>query len=166
MIGRDYNNPRSYYYRRYADRRWTPWEPVGAQIEGDHVTAVMYQGRLHVFWVTFLEQGAELESVNDKFGDYPEKKVQAPKVDVQAQLHWTELISDQWTPRASSELLTVAAQLAAFDPTLVFVSASVERSSDGADVRSDNLSRRRRIDGRRGVGVGSEVDQNVGRRQA
>ncbi|ETP66943.1 hypothetical protein G159_19950 [Planococcus glaciei CHR43] len=59
VIGRTYSKPRQYFYRRYVNRMWTPWEPVTAEIEGDHIVAVMWRGRLHLFWLTFMETGEE-----------------------------------------------------------------------------------------------------------
>src|SRR5438067_13373670 len=54
VIGRTFNLPHKYFYRRYAHQMWTPWEPVTAEIEGDHIVAVVWRERLHLFWVTFL----------------------------------------------------------------------------------------------------------------
>ncbi|SDD50071.1 Putative peptidoglycan binding domain-containing protein [Bacillus wiedmannii] len=59
VIGRTYSKPHQYFYRRYVSRMWTPWEPVTAEIEGDHIAAVMWRGRLHLFWITFMETGEE-----------------------------------------------------------------------------------------------------------
>jgi hypothetical protein len=109
VIGRDHNSPRNHYYRRFAHHRWTPWEPVGAQIEGDEVVAVVYRGRLHLFWVTLLVKAVDPATGEKTIRDLAEEKPDALKrFDLQAQLHWTELVSGQWTPRASSDLLTIA----------------------------------------------------------
>jgi hypothetical protein len=109
IIGRDHNAPRSYYYRRFAQKMWTPWEPVGAQIESEHVAAVVYRGRLHVFWVTFLKNSIEPDTGQKKLRDLAEEQpATLHRIQVQAQLHWTELVSGQWTPAASGDRLTIA----------------------------------------------------------
>jgi hypothetical protein len=109
VIGRDHNAPRSYYYRRFAQKMWTHWEPVGAQIEADHVAAVVYRGRLHVFWVTFLKKNVEPDTGQKKFSQLADEHPATLRpIEVQAQLHWTELVSGQWTPPASGDLLTIA----------------------------------------------------------
>lgn len=41
VIGRTFNLPHKYFYRRNAHRAWTPWEPVTIEIEGDHGAAVV-----------------------------------------------------------------------------------------------------------------------------
>lgn len=56
VIGRTYGLPRQYFYRRQRHGTWTPWEPMNVEIEGDHLVPVVWRNRLHVFWVTFLEQ--------------------------------------------------------------------------------------------------------------
>ncbi len=56
VIGRTHGLPRQYFYRRQQHGAWTPWEPMGVEIEGDHIVPVVWRNRLHVFWVTFLEQ--------------------------------------------------------------------------------------------------------------
>ena len=59
LIGRTVSLPHKYFYRRYSNQMWTPWEPVTADIEGDHVVAVMWRERLHLFWLTFLVKPKE-----------------------------------------------------------------------------------------------------------
>jgi len=59
VIGRTYASPRQYFYRRYASQMWAPWEPVSAEIDGDHIVAVMWRERLHLFWLTFMEKVEE-----------------------------------------------------------------------------------------------------------
>lgn len=56
VIARTYGLPRQYFYRRQSQGTWTPWEPMNVEIEGDHIVPVVWRSRLHVFWVTFLEQ--------------------------------------------------------------------------------------------------------------
>jgi Neuraminidase-like domain/Putative peptidoglycan binding domain/Salmonella virulence plasmid 28.1kDa A protein len=107
VIGRDHNAPRSYYYRRFAQKMWTNWEPVGAQIESDHVAAVVYRGWLQVFWVTFLKKSIEPDTGQDTFTGLAGKKPAAHRFQYQAQLHWTELVSGQWTAQSSGDLLTL-----------------------------------------------------------
>jgi hypothetical protein len=57
VIGRTYNEPHKYFYRRYAHQMWTPWEPVNAEIDGNHIVPVVWRERLNLFWVRFLEKG-------------------------------------------------------------------------------------------------------------
>ena len=56
VIGRTHNDPYKYFYRRYAHQMWTPWEPVNAEITGDHIAPVIWRDRLYLFWVTFMDK--------------------------------------------------------------------------------------------------------------
>src|SRR6185369_15879204 len=95
VIGRTYVAPRKYFYRRYAQQMWTPWEPIGAEIESDHVGAVMWRDRLHLFWVTFMEKAKQNPAAADSIaeGDSVGKIAKAvaaavvPK-DIDVQLSW------------------------------------------------------------------------------
>lgn len=112
VIGRTYSVPHKYFYRRYADQMWTPWEPVTAEIEGDHVVAVVWRDRLHLFWVTFLEKAsANPSSASDTgnrnlasatFNDIVTASNQALQREVEIQLNWSEYFQGKWTTRESS----------------------------------------------------------------
>ncbi|HEY0609789.1 MAG TPA: neuraminidase-like domain-containing protein, partial [Chitinophaga sp.] len=56
VIGRTHSDPYKYFYRRYAQQMWTPWEPINAEITGDHIAPVIWRDRLYLFWVTFMDK--------------------------------------------------------------------------------------------------------------
>lgn len=56
VISRTYAQPHRYYYRRLENEEWSPWEKVNIDVKGDHVRAVVWNRRLHLFWLTFLER--------------------------------------------------------------------------------------------------------------
>lgn len=109
VIGRTYSLPHKYFYRRYAHQMWTPWEPVTAEIEGDHVVAVVWRERLHLFWLTFLEK-AKQKTIKNKEGNeltlsqMADKKVSeiASSKTIEVQLNWSEHFQGEWTTRESS----------------------------------------------------------------
>ena len=65
VVGRTPNAPALYYYRRLdvASGAWSAWERMNLDIAGDngsvHVSPVVYQERLYVFWPIFEEKQAE-----------------------------------------------------------------------------------------------------------
>ena len=130
VFGRTYSQPHKYFYRRYAHQMWTPWEPVSAEIEGDHLAPVVWRDRLYLFWVTFMEK-AQQPTGDTNIPD-PTKGVTIPAVkrDVEAQLHWSEYVNGEWTTRESGEFSApspvVATGLATFDPKSVFVHVTKE----------------------------------------
>ena len=68
VIGRTYGEPHKYFYRRFAHQMWTEWEPVSAEIEGDHLAPVIWRQRLYLFWVTFLDQPEQPAGSDDTLG--------------------------------------------------------------------------------------------------
>lgn len=104
VVGRTYNQPHRYFYRRFARQMWTPWEPIQADIEGDHVAAVVWRERLHLFWLTFLEKPRQSEAPDgQKNKSLSEVKLgsisEAPTKWVEVQLNWSEYYQGQWTTK-------------------------------------------------------------------
>jgi Neuraminidase-like domain len=141
VIGRTHNNPHNYFYRRYAQQMWTPWEPVTVEIAGDHVVAVVWRKRLHLFWVTFLEKAekdqdaGDLIGAEDSVGTCVQKAFNAdPKKSVDLQLNWSDYFQGQWTARASSGLSPLSsASLSVeqdFSPDKVFISVSYQGNKE------------------------------------
>jgi len=136
VIGRTYAVPNKYFYRRYLHQRWTPWEPVAADIEGNHIVPVVWRDRLCVFWVTFLEKvdpearekpvsnvsGASLSTVVDALAPLSANRV------IDVHLHWSEYVQGQWSSRESSDLATpISVQVGTeFDLNKAFVHVSKE----------------------------------------
>ena len=108
VIGRTYTSPRKYFYRRYAQQMWTPWEPVTVEIESNHLVAAMWRDRLHLFWVTFMEkaapptEGATVIGENDSVGKIAGTVSKSkPLKGIDAQLSWSEYFQGQWGERRS-----------------------------------------------------------------
>jgi hypothetical protein len=108
VIGRTANTHK-YFYRRYAHQMWTSWEPVTAEIDGDHIVAVVWRERLHLFWLTFLEKAEPNATAVDSIDDNATvakiaKGVSkaAPVKTVEVQLNWSEYFQGEWTTRESS----------------------------------------------------------------
>jgi len=117
VIGRTYNEPK-YFYRRYAHQVWTPWEPITAEIEGDHLAPVVWRDRLYLFWVTFMDKPDEdaqpgSKTANETFDKVKlsdlmdDIKAAGSKKQIDMQLHWSEYLQGKWSNRASSEFIPV-----------------------------------------------------------
>ena len=118
VIGRTSSQPHKYFCRRYSDQMWTPWEPVSAEIEGDHLAPVVWRDRLYLFWVTFLDKaddtatpasptsddGLASVSLSDAMSDVRQT---GNKKKVEIQLHWSAYIEGEWSRRESSEFIPV-----------------------------------------------------------
>jgi len=145
VFGRTYSTPHKYFYRRYAHQMWTPWEAVSAQIEGDHVVAVVWRDRLHLFWVTFLEKantnsnGAGSAGTGKlaeaSFNSVVTASNQALQRQVEIQLNWSEYFQGKWTTRESGGFGNpVRATVdSSFDKGQVFIHVTKDYDEEGGD---------------------------------
>lgn len=139
VIGRTYSQPHKYFYRRYAHQMWTPWEPVSAEIEGDHLAPVVWRDRLYLFWVTFMDKADPNPSTGSSTGTdtlanvtlsavMTDLRAVVAKKQVDVQLHWSEYLQGEWTTRESGGFSTWEPKTVdnPFDPKSVFVHVSKE----------------------------------------
>jgi hypothetical protein len=61
VIGRNHSKPQKYFYRTVANGIWSGWTPVTVDLEGDHIVAVIWRGRLNIFWLTFASQAQQAQ---------------------------------------------------------------------------------------------------------
>lgn len=54
VFARTNAEPHHYYYRTLQNNTWSPWTKITVDIKSDHVTPVMWHGRLYLFWLTFI----------------------------------------------------------------------------------------------------------------
>ena len=162
VIGRTFPVPHKYYYRRFANNVWSPWEPVGVEIEGDHVNAVVWHGRLHLFWLTFQERsevvsssspppttggtrspedvliGAALDLAADLMGHPPPTHQQAHHTlrrKVEIRLNWSDFVDGDWTPPSTAPTTTFIGHDIpdALNTSTFFTWVSKEQTTDGSE---------------------------------
>jgi hypothetical protein len=120
VIGRTQNAPYKYYYRKCSSRMWTPWEPLGVEVEGEHLALTVWRGRMHLFWVMFFQkaQGKDTAGSIKDAGDQRASALSAEKV-VQLQLNWVEQIQGKWLNRSSTQTFLEARQFSGMDASSV-----------------------------------------------
>jgi hypothetical protein len=118
--------PHLYYYRRYDYRKWTPWEKVDLDIQGDYLIPAVVNKRLFLFWPVFTEvpdenennkqisvpnsiSGSTIKKADKNTGD---SKIDAPatlKIDLQKakkklklQMAVSDFRQGKWTPKRMS----------------------------------------------------------------
>ncbi|HVH43879.1 MAG TPA: neuraminidase-like domain-containing protein, partial [Labilithrix sp.] len=112
VLGRTYTKSAKYFYRSFADNMWTPWVPVTANIDGDHVAVVKWRDRVHVFWVSLLEERAS----SPVTGLTPTEIAEKPTSEIaglptmRAQLSWVEWFKGKWVNQRSSGFLAPSAR--------------------------------------------------------
>lgn len=123
-FARTHAEPHIYYYRKLENEEWTPWEKINLDIKGDHVTAVMWNRRLYLFWLTFTEKAfREEEVVKPNLMDsdtwmYEQFAALSPYTGVSSNyknyekgynkywnvyLNWSEFKDNKWQPTKISE---------------------------------------------------------------
>lgn len=103
VVARTYGVPHEYHYRRYAAGNWTAWEPVTAEIEGDHLAPVVWRDRLYLFWVTFARKASPADEKATKVDFKTPIDVKGgPPTILEAALHWSTYVDGAWTKPESS----------------------------------------------------------------
>lgn len=101
-LGRTYSHPHKYFYRKLEGGIWSPWVPLGVDIEGDHVCVVVWEQRVHVFWVTFKITGKQPPDATVVQDVAKQTMGQASGSQIALQLNWTEYFQNKWTTRVST----------------------------------------------------------------
>lgn len=104
VIGRTQNAPYKYFHRSSTAGMWSPWEPIESGVEGDHLVLTAWRGRMHLFWLSFMEKPEENKEVPKELkpGDTVNLSNAKPTPCVQLQLHWVENIRGKWVNRSST----------------------------------------------------------------
>ncbi len=103
VLGRTRAKPNVYYYRRrIGGSRWTPWEQVDLDIEGDHLIPIVWNRRLYLFWPVFTEKSkGEVQRDTTKVTDLQMNEV-IPERGWETKLAWSEYQGGSWTAKQTS----------------------------------------------------------------
>jgi hypothetical protein len=146
VVAHTFGAHRTYYYRRLESCAWTPWDPIGLDIEGDPVVPVVWNGRLLLFWVRLIR------SMETESSDEPVDKITTPiaeqhvadliantrsyatknqQISLSAILCWSEYYNGKWEKQNTAEfgnpiVITTASmsEVEKFDRSAIRLSAS------------------------------------------
>jgi hypothetical protein len=123
VFGRTWNPPYVYFYRRRdANRRWSAWEEVPIDIQGDHLIPTMFNRRLYLFWPVFTEK--------------EHRKVRAPGASdrgapyLEVRLCYSKREFGNWTPKKQYDKFWTAGT---YSGALLFDEASTEDRLTGGN---------------------------------
>ncbi len=105
VIGRTKAIPNIYYYRSYDMNynTWSAWDKIDVDITGDHVTPVIYNRKLHLFWLQFMEKPMKTKKMPaTKPTDGPTDSPEPLKV-LEVQLGWTIKKTGGWSSKKISK---------------------------------------------------------------
>lgn len=105
VIGRTKTIPHIYYHRTYNldYEYWTPWEKVEVDITGDHAIPVVYNRKLHLFWLVFNEKPEKVKKNPPAKPSNSPQDSQEPARNLEIQLAWTVKKHNGWTPKVISK---------------------------------------------------------------
>jgi len=107
VVGRTKTLPSVHYYRQYDlnYKTWTAWEKIDLDIVGDHVIPVVYNRKLHLFWLIFTEKAQKVKKQPPlKATDAPTSPpnaTQPPKM-LEIQLAWSVRKDKGWIAKKIS----------------------------------------------------------------
>ncbi|QDP95438.1 hypothetical protein FOE78_05525 [Microlunatus elymi] len=105
VVGRTRTHPAVYFYRCHDlnTAEWTPWKQIDVDINGDQVVPVVYNRRLHLFWLVINEKPQKVRKQpaakpSDKPSTTPD-----PANQLELQLAWSLQTHDGgWTAKRMS----------------------------------------------------------------
>lgn len=104
VLGRTKADPAVYYYRRFDLNygTWDAWEKVDVDITGDHALPVVYNRRLHIFWLVFTEKPQKTKKLPPaEASSGPRDSPDAP-TQLELQLAWCARKDNGWTSKQVS----------------------------------------------------------------
>jgi hypothetical protein len=68
VFGRTMSSPHIHFYRKLINGvRWTPWEKLDQEVNGDHLIPIVRNRRLYLLWLTFEEKPDEKQELSRKY---------------------------------------------------------------------------------------------------
>ena len=107
VVGRTKAVPHIYYYRQYDNNysTWTAWEKIDLDIVGDHLMPVVYNRKLHLFWLVMQQKPMKVHkvpaAVPSKSAD-PQDSPEPAKY-WELQLAWSVQKHTGWSPKKISK---------------------------------------------------------------
>ncbi|MEJ0028912.1 MAG: neuraminidase-like domain-containing protein [Bacteroidota bacterium] len=136
LVARTIQQPFKYFYRvcvptEHSDvGRWMPWEPVTAEIQGNHIALIVWQQRPHLFWANIMDKAEAKEPKPEATGnDYATAKISSTTSRfVEVHLYWSEYFQNSWLEPETAgtkpeQVLTVDIP-ADYNPRDIFINAT------------------------------------------
>jgi hypothetical protein len=82
---------------------WSAWEKIEADITGDHAVPVVYNRKLHIFWLQFNEKTIKSNKIPAAEGSAGPTESPEPLKQMEIQLVWTIKKASGWTGKKISK---------------------------------------------------------------
>lgn len=105
VIGRTKAIPNIYYYRTYDMNysSWGAWEKIDMEIMGDQVVPVVYNRKLHLFWLEFMEKPMKTKKVPAAQVTNGPTEAPEPMKILEIQLAWSVKKTSGWATKKMSK---------------------------------------------------------------
>lgn len=112
VVGRTRAQPAVHYYRRFDLNylEWSAWEKIDVEILGDHMVPVVYNRRLYLFWLNFIEKPQKVQKVPpakatspDSAGNVNSTTSPEPPIMFEIELCWSAQKDGGWTAKKVSK---------------------------------------------------------------
>ena len=113
LFARTESTPRVHYFRQQIDDgAWTAWERIDLDIEAETLVPVVWNDRLHIFWLGFTETAdAQAVAIKDGSGAFP-----LPSKYLKIQLNWSRYVNGSWeSKKVSKESLSTNQSVTGID---------------------------------------------------
>lgn len=104
VIGRTKSEPHAYYYRSYNENygKWSAWEQIDVEFEGNQIVPVVYNRRLYLFWLNYIQKAKKPTSLPSTQSTTGNAEIHETVNYYEIQLSWTQKQKDGWSPRKKS----------------------------------------------------------------
>ncbi|WP_223595660.1 neuraminidase-like domain-containing protein [Neobacillus bataviensis] len=101
VIARTKSFPSVYYYRKYDMNygAWSAWEKIETDITGNHIVPVIYNRKLHLFWLVFTEKPSKIRKIPPAQPTSGPKDAPEPPKILEVQLAWSVKRETGWTAK-------------------------------------------------------------------
>jgi peptidoglycan hydrolase-like protein with peptidoglycan-binding domain len=106
VVVRTITDPSVYYYRAFdlLEGAWSPYERIDVDITGDHLTPVVYNRKLHLFWLVITEKPQKMvrqPAATASASATPTETTESAQ-QLELQLAWSVRTRDGWTNKRLS----------------------------------------------------------------
>ncbi|MBL0136041.1 MAG: hypothetical protein IPP79_19705 [Chitinophagaceae bacterium] len=92
VFARTSSNPSRYYHRTLEDGEWTSWLKLEIDVDGNHLVPVIFNRKLCLFWLFFVQDGEESNDISDP-----------QPLFWKIQVAWSEYKKNKWTAKRLSK---------------------------------------------------------------
>ena len=105
VITRTKSIPAIYYYRKYDLNysTWSAWEKIEVDIESDQVVPVIYNRKLHLFWLVFMEKAQRTKKIPPAEPSSGAQDPPEPQKMLEIQLAWSIKKEKGWSSKKISK---------------------------------------------------------------